>query len=354
MQAGCLPMNSTPRRWIWPLVITGALMQGTVWLLMRQGMLGHSAGSMLQIAIVWILVILFAIFASRRVEVLHTRLEEGKQRHQLTLGQMEQLEAQNAVLQVITRTPDVALAFQALARRVANIVKCDRVGLALLKDGGQLFQTYTARVGEEERRNRPRPELEFSMDRSLVGQAVREREPIIVDDFGAAAPDYFDANVLHTGGFKSGMMVPLMSKGRAVGTMNLVSRTPRAFQMEDARALQPIAEILAVAHVAQQAQMALARFRTVEAMSELTLSVANDINSALQIIIGHCDLLERSYSEPALLRDLATVIRQAQRISDLLEKMRGSAAERLRETAASVNEAGIPSSPDGLVEQEPL
>jgi nitrogen-specific signal transduction histidine kinase len=89
-------------------------------------------------------------------------------------------------------------------------------------------------------------------------------------------------------------------------------------------------------------------------MSELTLSIANDINSALQIIIGHCDLLERSYADPALQRDLATVIRQAQRISELLDKMRGSATERLREVAASVNQAGIPSSPEGLIEEDPL
>jgi transcriptional regulator with GAF, ATPase, and Fis domain len=347
-------MISRLRRWIWPLVAVGAVLQGGAWALIRLGVLGHTAGFVIQASVVWILIIIFAAFATRRMEALSTRIVEDQQKHQLTLGQMEQMEAQNAVLHVITRTPDVALAFQALARRLANVVKCDRVGLALLKEGGQQFQTYTARVGEEERRSRPRPELEFSMDRSLVGQAVREREPIIVDDLSAAAPDYFDANVLHSAGFKSGLMVPLMSKGRAVGTINLVSRSPRAFRIEDARALQPIAEILAVAYVAQHAQMALARFRTVEAMSELTLSIANDINSALQIIIGHCDLLERSYADPALQRDLATVIRQAQRISELLDKMRGSATERLREVAASVNQAGIPSSPEGLIEEDPL
>ena len=343
-----------PRRWIWPLVAVGAVLQGGAWVLMRLGALGHTPGFIVQAAVLWILVILFAAFAARRMELLNNRFEEHQQKHQVTLGQMEQIEAQNAVLQVITRTPDVALAFQALARRLANVVKCDRVGLALLKEGGQQFQTYTARVGEEERRSRPRPELEFSMDRSLVGQAVREREPIIVDDLSVAAPDYFDANVLHSAGFKSGLMVPLMSKGRAVGTINLISRSPHAFRIEHARTLQPIAEILAVAYVAQQAQMALARFRTVEAMSELTLSIANDINSALQIIIGHCDLLERSYPDPGLQRDLATVVRQAQRISDLLDKMRGSATERLREVAASVNQAGIPSSPEGMIHEEPL
>ena len=92
--------------------------------------------------------------------------------------------------------------------------------------------------------------------------------------------------------------------------------------------------------------MALARYRTVEAMSELTLSIANDINSALQIIIGHCDLLERTYPDPALQRDLAMVIRQAQRIAELLEKMRVASTERLRETAASVEKEDIPSSPE--------
>ncbi len=343
-----------PRRWIWLLVAAGALLQAGAWVLIRLDLLGHTVGYIAQASVLWILVILFAVFATRRMELLNTRFEEHRQKHQLTLGQMEQMEAQNAVLQVITRTPDVALAFQALARRLANVVPCDRVGLALLKEGGQRFQTFTARVGEDERRNRPRPELEFSMDRSLVGQAVREREPVIVDDLSVAAPDYFDANVLHSAGFRSGMMVPLMSKGRAVGTITLVSRSPHAFQVEHARALEQIAEILAVAYVAQQAQMALARFRTVEAMSELTLSIANEINSALQIIIGHCDLLERSYPDPSLQRDLATVIRQAQRISELLEKMRGSATERLREVAASVNQAGIPSSPEGLIREEPL
>jgi transcriptional regulator with GAF, ATPase, and Fis domain len=347
-------MDSRPQRTIWVIVAAGGILQGLAALLVRTGTIGHRPGVALQISIVWILIVVLALLATRRLERLASRIVEHQQAHRLTLSQMEQLEAQNAVLQVITRTPDVALAFQALARRLARIVPCDRVGLALLKEGGQEFQTYTARVAEEERRHRPRPELEFSMDRSIVGQAVRERAPVVVDVLADAAPDFFDANVLHSAGFKSALIVPLISKGRAVGTINLISRQPTAFRIEDAKALQSIAEILAVAFVAQQAQVALARFRTVEAMSEMTLSIANDINSALQIIIGHCDLIERGYAhDPALQRDLATVIRQAQRIATLLENMRSAAADRLREVAASVNEAGVPSSPESLVEEDP-
>jgi transcriptional regulator with GAF, ATPase, and Fis domain len=339
---------------IWSIVVLSAVLQVGTALLVRSGFVAHSTGLAIQLTIVWILIFLLAIAATRRLDRMASRIAEHQQEHRMTLDQMEQLEAQNTVLQVITRVPDVTLAFQALARRLTRIVRCDRVGLALLGENGQQLQTYTARVGDDERRNRPRPELEFSLDRSLVGQAVREREPVVVDDLGAVAPDYFDANVLFSAGFRSALMVPLLSKGRAVGTINLVSRSANAFRMEDAQALMPITEILAVAHVAQQAQMALARYRTVEAMSDLTLSIANDINSALQIIVGHCDLLERTHADPSLQRDLAMVIRQAQRISDLLEKMRLAATERLRETAASIQEAEIPTSPETLAEKDPL
>jgi transcriptional regulator with GAF, ATPase, and Fis domain len=226
-------------------------------------------------------------------------------------------------------------------------VPCDRVGLALLTDDGQEFQTYTARVREEERRARPRPEVVFNIEQTLLGNVVRSREALIVADVAGAAVDFLDANLLHSSGFGSVMIVPLVSKGRVVGTLNLVQRTKDAFRPEHAAAIQPIAEVFAVAIIAQQLQVSLGKYRSTEAMTELTLSVAAEINSALQTIIGHCDLLERGYPDPALQRDLATVVRQAQRIAGLLEKMRAAANERMREVeaAVAVTKAGMPSSP---------
>ena len=43
-------------------------------------------------------------------------------------------------------------------------------------------------------------------------------------DTAEVAADFLDANVLQTAGFSSVLMVPLMTKGRAVGTLNLVAR----------------------------------------------------------------------------------------------------------------------------------
>ena len=142
------------------------------------------------------------------------------------------------------------------------------------------------------------------------------------------------------------MIVPLVSKGRAVGTLNLVQRARNAYRPEHISAIQPIAEIFAVAVIAQQMQVALGKYRSMEAMAELTLSVSAEINSALQTIVGHCDLLERGYPDPNLQRDLVTVVRQAQRIEGLLVKMRTAAHERMKAVEAVVTQAGIPSSPE--------
>jgi nitrogen-specific signal transduction histidine kinase len=75
----------------------------------------------------------------------------------------------------------------------------------------------------------------------------------------------------------------------------------------------------------------MGKYQTMEAMSELTLSIASDINSALQAIVGHCDLLARTNEHSALERDIAMIVQQAKRIAALLEKMRQAAAERLRQ-----------------------
>jgi signal transduction histidine kinase len=127
-----------------------------------------------------------------------------------------------------------------------------------------------------------------------------------------------------------------------------VQRAQNAYRPEHVSAIQPIAEVFAVAVIAQQLQLSLGKYRSMEAMSEVTLSIAAEINSALQTIIGHCDLLERGYPDPSLHRDLATVVRQAQRIEELLGKMRSAAHDRMREVEAAVTEAGIPSSPEAF------
>ena len=337
------------RRLVWGLVAAVAAIQAGAWI---------SAGGAIQPLVVlqviagWVAILGLAALASRRIGVLKDRLTAREDAHRATLEEVEQLQTQNAMLQIVARSIDVPLAFQALADRIARLVPCDRVGLALLSETGQEFETFTARVQEGERRNRPRPDVVFKVDRTGIGTVVRTVEPLRIDDLKVAATEFLDANVLHTAGFKSALVVPLVSKGKAVGTLNVVSRSERAFTAAHVETLRPVAEILAVAHVAQQLHMLVGRFRTTEVMSDVMLSIASEINSALQIIIGHCDILERGYPDPELQHDLATVVRQSQRVAELLEKMRSIAHERLREVSTTLEETGIPTSPEAYAPQD--
>lgn len=333
---------------IWSLVAAFGFIEVAAWI--AAGGVPRRPVVLVQVISAWIVMLILAALAARRIESLTGRIREQEDTHRTTLDHMEQLQVQNAMLQILARSVDVPLAFQTLATRLIRLVPCDRVGLALLNENGTEFQTYTARVHEQERRTRPRPDVVFRIERTVLGNVVRSGDPLIISDMGDAAGDFLDANVLHSSGFKSLLMVPLVSKGRAVGTLNLVSRTPGAFEPAHLAAIQPIAEIFAVAVVAQQLQMLLGKYRTMEAMSELTLSVSAEINSALQTIIGHCDLLERGYPDPNLQRDLATIVHQSRRIADLLEKMRRAATERLKEAETAVTQAGIPSSPEAFGE----
>ena len=205
---------------------------------------------------------------------------------------------------------------------------------------------------DEERRNRPRPELEFTVDLrdDHFGRAVTSRKPPVERPGQARArlPRRERAECRRV--LLGADAIPLIAKNRALGTLNLVSRTPDAFVSDQLEAMAPIAEILAVGILAQQLQVSLGKDRTMETMTELTLSISNEINGAVQTIVGQCDLLERATADEALLRDLAVVIRQAQRISDLLEKMRRTTQDRLREVAATVNEAGVSSSPEDMID----
>src|SRR5262245_12557339 len=176
---------------IWGLVAVCAVIQVIGWLL-----LGASRPSVfvLQFVTAWILILVLAIVSTRRIGGLSRTITQHEQARTVTLDQVEQLEIRNAILQIISRSVDVPLAFQALAQRIVRLVPCDRVGLALLSDDGKEFQTYTARVNMVERRARPRPDVVFKAERTALGAVVRSREPLIINDTSIGAADFLDIN----------------------------------------------------------------------------------------------------------------------------------------------------------------
>jgi transcriptional regulator with GAF, ATPase, and Fis domain len=304
---------------IWGLLCAFALLQVAAW---TMGTTPRYPWGIAQVVAGWVVMVILALVSTRRISTLATELKKTTRAHRAIQREIDQLQVHNAVLDVLARTVNVPLAFHAIAERIAGIVPCDRVGLALLNENGDEFQTYTARLTDDDRRAASRPEVTFKMDGTAIGSVVRSRTPLIVDDTAAGSSEFLDMNVTHSSGFVSALVIPLVSNERAVGTLNLVSRRKGAFAQADVDALLPVAEILAMAHVAQQLQIAATKHRTLERVMHLTEAVAGEIDDALQTIITRCEVIDRANSDPRFHREVDTITRQAKRIGTVLDKMR--------------------------------
>ncbi len=335
---------------IWGLVAGLAVLQVALWSLAGTG---PDTAAVLYLVAGWVVVLSLAMLASRGIGTLTERLAARETAHRATLDEVQQLQTQNAMLQIVARSVDVAL-------DVSGAGGAHRQARPAAIGSGWRCSTRPARSSRpsppgsrKTNAGTARGPMSCSrIDSTAIGQVVRTLDPMLINDASDADADLLDVNVLHDRRVQVGAdpAARLQRPRRGHAEPGV---TPGAIVSGGRhRDLRPIAEILAVAHVAQQLHMLLGKHRTTEAMADVMLSIAAEINSALQIIVGHCDLLERGYPDPQLQRDLATVVRQAQRIAELLEKMRTTANDRLKEVAHSIEGAGIPTSPDAYAHDE--
>ena len=241
---------------------------------------------------------------------------------------VKNLEALNALLRTLTSSPDITRSLFELALRISDIVPCDRVGLAMLTEDRQGYNTYTARL-DSPASTAPRADLHFPRGATIIDEVVTSRDARVVDDLTALAPTYLDANVAKSAGFSSFVLVPLLFEGEALGTLNLVSRRPRAFSQAEVHTLTPVAEALAMAHGSRRLANALARHQMAHELSELTFAFANDMNGAVQAIIGQCELLAHRSRDPEVDRELAGMLKQARRLRDILNTMQRMTREHV-------------------------
>ena len=137
------------------------------------------------------------------------------------------------MLEIIARSVDATLAFQALASRIARLVPCDRVGLALLtreRPGVPDLHRAGAR-GRAPRAAAPRDRVQGRTDgprqrRPLARGADRRRHLA----GGGAISSTRTSSTRPVS--RSALIVPLVSKGRVVGTLNLVQRAKNAYRPE--------------------------------------------------------------------------------------------------------------------------
>ena len=145
------------------------------------------------------------------------------------------------MMRIAASSMEVAAVFAGVQSQIAKLIHFDRIHVGVNPAGTDYFESYATAGADAPPQEMPRLPLEAGP----WGEAIRENREVFVPDFAQCqyphmremAADY---------NYRSGLLVPMRSKGRVIGTLALVSTRLDAFGDADLEIAQEIADHLAV------------------------------------------------------------------------------------------------------------
>jgi two-component system NtrC family sensor kinase len=202
------------------------------------------------------------------------------------------LEVLNEVTRLIASTVDLARIYQMVTQSLARLVAFDALAVALLdRERRELSVVEVPRAADGAASHLRAPARD-----TLAEWVMSERVPRRVDDGRDPSLPEAARRMLASRGFASLVVVPLMSGGEVIGTLNVMHREPGRFTDADAEVLGEVARPLASAieqarlhgETARRAEALAALNRTTQLItSRLELSaVLEAISRAVTDLIG--------------------------------------------------------------------
>ncbi|HSM94177.1 MAG TPA: sensor domain-containing diguanylate cyclase [Anaeromyxobacteraceae bacterium] len=157
---------------------------------------------------------------------------------------VDELQALNDIGRALTSTLDLPEVLRLVMARAQDLVKASRFSLLLIDDAASELRFEVASGPGSDRL----ASLRLPVGEGLAGWVARERQPVLVQDAARDprfAPQYDAATGQVTGSL---IAVPLVSKGRALGVIEVVSgRGERELTPEDLATVQALADHAAIA-----------------------------------------------------------------------------------------------------------
>jgi formate hydrogenlyase transcriptional activator len=227
--------------------------------------------------------------ASEVIAALNQKLQRAADRARTLLA------INNAVVLNLTRD---AL-FQAIVTALRPVIRFDRSTIFLYDDARRILKLVSAESAVPS--DHFVPGFELGLDNSHAGWTFLHQRPFFRPDL-ATERTYPGEEVLFREGFRSLIVVPLVVRGRSVGTLNLGSQRPMEYGEPEAELLQEVANQLA---------LAIENMREYEEIGRLKAQLERENVYLREEILGEHNFEEIVGSSDAIAAVLHTVDRVA-------------------------------------------
>jgi len=253
----------------------------------------------------------------------------------------------NNVLITSREVPDL---FRGIVKTLERVIHHDYTSLALLDSQTGLLKIHALDFPGNQ--TLIKQEITVPPDTSPSGQAIASGQPFLAR--GAEIDRYQNEIIraLRTSGVQTICCVPLITRGKTFGTLNVASRRIDAFSLQDVELLQQVASQIAIA-----VENAMA-FKEIEALknklAEEKLYLEEEIRSEFNFeeIIGESPALKRALAQVELAAPAGTTVLllgETGTGKELFARAIHNLSPRRDRTFVKVNCAAIPS---GLLESE--
>jgi formate hydrogenlyase transcriptional activator len=277
-------------------------------------------------------------------------LESSKAYQQQLARERDRLRVLLDVNNLLVSSRELPEVFQGIVSTLQRVIHHDYTSLALLEPATGLMKIYALDFPGHQ--GLVKPEMKVPRDSSPAGRAIIEGRPVIAR--GAQLDSYTSevVRLLRAEGLQTICCIPLITRGRTFGTLNLASRRTDVFTEQDVELIQQVAAQVAIA-----VDNALA-FKEIDALKDklavekhyLEEEIRTEFN--FEEIIGDSPTLKRALAQVEVVAPAGTtvlILGETGTGKELIARAIHNLSARRERTFVKINCAAIPS---GLLESE--